>query len=361
MFNTSRNNLKTKNKVIFKVLSFLFLIGLIISSVYLTTQFNNEYTNAENDFRTDIISLSAPMIEEVESLYADTNINDKTISGIITPVLESNENIALVRVWNKSGFMQIAGYRLPTGVVASTPEDPVPSINATSKIKDMFSGKNQQWELTEIDALLNILNQQQAISDEYESLLKPTKIDLELRSEIYNMQNLLMRGMPALIKKYPDLSDAQDFMNQSSDALEMDTKEDISAGQGYSEDAISIISSVLENYRASKAENINVIPNELSYIPAAETWAGNLYPKIKCEEQFIPITRPAVNENMVEVVAVVEIITIKRKGDFITFWTWQWGLVPLCILLSITFMVLSRKKKTIEENEIEDDNAGNDI
>jgi hypothetical protein len=325
--------------------SLLSLIGSIVYLfVYLFVNFNAEYSKSENDFRNEMISLSAPMIEEVETLYADVSIDDSTIKRIITPTLESNENIALVRVWNRNDFMQIAAYRLPTGVIASTPEDPVPAISVIGKIDNIFSGKNQKWNLSEIDKLLNVKNQQQLISEKYDILLSNSKIDLELRSDIYNMQNLLSRAMPALVKKYPDLIEAKDLMSQSSDALELDTIDEMTEGQNCSENAISLISSVLEKYRVSKTEIINVIPNELPYQPSAENFGGLLFSKFKYERQFLPLTKPAINENMIEVGAVIEIITVKRVGDYLIFWTWQWFLVPIFLLLSIIFIVLARKR-----------------
>lgn len=344
MSSSSKNNLKTDYRIVVKILLLLSLLSLIGSVVYLSINFYAEYVKSENDLRNEMISLSAPMIEEVESLYADISIDDSTITGIITPTLDSNENIALVRVWNRNDFMQIAAYRLPTGVIASTPEDPVPSITVKGKIDNIFSGKNQRWNLSEIDKLLNIKNQQQLISDNYEVLLSNSKIDLELRSDIYNMQNILSRAMPALVKKYPDLIEAQDLMTQSSDALEFDTIDEMTVGQNCSENAISLISSVLENYRVSKTESINVIPNELPYQPSAENLGGLLFPSLKYERQFIPLTRPAINENMIEVGAVIEIITVRRVGDYLIFWTWQWFLVPVFLLLSIIFIVLARKR-----------------
>ncbi len=342
MSSTYKNNLKTK--IIYKIFAVLSFIAFVISGVFLLYNVKNEIKLQEKNFSNDALLISAPMIESVESLYADAAIDDETISSAIKPVLESDENISIVRVWNAKNFLEIAIYKSPDGSITSSPNDPYPSLSVNKQFKMIISGQSQKWTLKKIDNLLNILYQQQLISDKYDELLKKTDINLELRSEIYNMQNMLIRNMPALVKKYPDLSAALNDMNLSLDALEMDTIEDIRDGHENSEKAISIISMVLEQYRASNPEDISNIIKEKLYQPVAASFSGILFNKIKCDRQFVPVTRPAINNNFVEVAAVIEIVSVRRLGDYYSFWTWQWYLCPLFLVMFVVFLVLSRKK-----------------
>ncbi len=367
MSSISRNNLKAENRNIWKILSIFSFILFISSVVYLSLNFKSNYNNEEKNFRNDILALAAPMIEEIESTYDYSYSDDDILAASIRPTMESNENIAMVRVWKNSDDIRIAGYRISDKSVAITPIDPLPDLQSKENVEKIWTANNQRWKLHEIDSILNVLNQQQAISDDYDEILKMFenfKNDasvkknknsvlmpniLALRSSIYYSQNMLLRNMPVLTKKYPDLLDAQDLMNQSSDTLEMDTEDDFQDGKGYSEEAISIISTVLEKFRVGGIERIDNIKLKNSYLPNPLAIGGNILPQLIGEREFIPITRPAANDNMIELAEVIEIITVRRIGDCLTFWTWQWYLSPIFLIIAIFFSVLSaRKRKDVE-------------